>query len=398
MALFSFRHSTRTFAEKRKDGAREARLGQTKAHLRYIARPNAARVVEAQRLPGATFAAASQVAEEAARKRKGRVAERFIIALPVEASPEQRVELARGFCEALTQGRAGYVFAIHDQQGNDTANPHAHIVAFDAFERTGGRGRPRSVLGMARKGAVERVAALWADTHNRMMTGWGFGPESAISSLSYAARGIDRVPTIHEGPGARATAQKGGRPRAKAEWAAVDQGHSRAESNAVIREINSIKEADHEQQPHRLGTGNDRHGGERTRSGPPVGAHRGRCGAGDRDAGPPFPAVGRDRRDLTSDGGEDAGGPPIAAPSPRARATTSPPPPFALARSRAGIRHRRGLRRVFRELVMLRDTLRARLWARDRAAKGREPAARIQPPFSALEKARRDLREDAFDR
>ena len=396
MALFSFRHSTRTFATKRRDGAREARMGQTAAHLRYIARPSAARVVEAERLPGATFAEAARAAEQAAQKRKGRVAERFIVALPVEATPEQRVALARGFCEALTQGRAGYVFAIHDTHGNDSRNPHAHIVAFDAFERTGGRGRPRSVLAMARKGAVERVAALWADTHNAAMKDWGFGPDSLISPLSYAARGIDRVPTIHEGPGARATARKGRRPRAKPEWSAVDQGHSRAEANAVIREINSIKEADDEQQPHRLGTGNDRHGGKRARSGPPVGAHRGRRCACDRDAGPPFAAAGRDRQDPAPDVGADAGGRSITAPSPRAGAAT--PPPLVLARSRAGLRHRRRLRRVFRELVMFRDTLRVRLRARERAQEVSKPAARDQTPFSALWRAARDLQEDAFER
>lgn len=51
-------------------------------------------------------------------------------------------------------------------------------------------------------GAVQ-TAAFWADIYNRMMAGWGFGAESQISHLTYAARGIDRLPQIHEGATSR---------------------------------------------------------------------------------------------------------------------------------------------------------------------------------------------------
>jgi len=58
-------------------------------------------------------------AEQEAIQRKGRVCERFIVALPVEASEAQRLELGCAFADALTQGKAGYVLAIHDKAGND---------------------------------------------------------------------------------------------------------------------------------------------------------------------------------------------------------------------------------------------------------------------------------------
>jgi len=199
MALFSFRHSVKTFSDKRSAEAREAKHGQTAAHLKYITRPQAARAIIRERLSHPTDALIAIVAEREAETRKGRVCERFILALPVEATAEQREALVRAFGEALTKGVAGYVAAIHDQRGNDTANPHAHIAAFDVQVKGGGRGRPRSTIGMARKNAVEETAALWADIHNRMMTGWGYGAESMISHLSFAARGIDRLPEIHEG-------------------------------------------------------------------------------------------------------------------------------------------------------------------------------------------------------
>ena len=207
MALFSFRHSVKTFSEKRTDESRAAKVGQTAAHLRYITRPQAARTVLRQRLKGSTDAATAQEVEEAAQRRKGRACERFIVALPVEATPEQREALVRAFAEKLTGGVAGYIAAIHDKQGNDQSNPHFHLVAFDVMIKSGGRGRPKSTLGMARKHAVEITAKMWAEAHNALMKEWGFGPASMISHLSLKDRGIDRIPTIHEGPAARAMAE-----------------------------------------------------------------------------------------------------------------------------------------------------------------------------------------------
>lgn len=122
-----------------------------------------------------------------------------MVALPAEASEAQREALTRAFAERLSQGVAGYVAAIHDRKGNDVRNPHFHLVAIDAHLRAGGRGRPRSVLGMARKGAVEAAAEAWAEVHNSMMQEWGYGPSSMISHRSLADRGIERLATIYEG-------------------------------------------------------------------------------------------------------------------------------------------------------------------------------------------------------
>ena len=151
MALFSFRHSVKTFSDKRTVEGRSAQRGQTAAHLRYITRPKAAREVLRERMTKPSYAAAAQEAEDAAQKRKGRVCERFIIALPIEATYEQRASLAKAFAEKLTGGVAGYVAAIHDQHGNDRSNPHFHLVAFDVMIKSGGRGRPKSTLGMQKR-------------------------------------------------------------------------------------------------------------------------------------------------------------------------------------------------------------------------------------------------------
>ena len=266
MALFSFRHSVRTFSPKRAKDERAAEHGQTLAHLRCITRPSAARVVLRARVGG--DAEAARAAEHAAEKRGGRVAERFIFALPVEATAEQRVALAQVFAEELTRGVAGYVLAIHDARGNDARNPHCHLVAFDAFEKTGGRGRPRSVMGMAREGAVERAAALWARLHNERMDSWGYGTASGITNLSLEARGIDRVPTIHEGAAARKMAARGAPMATKDPWKRIDAGHTRAMANRIIREINQLKErGDDDDRGDGLGGGDDSRAPERGEGG-----------------------------------------------------------------------------------------------------------------------------------
>lgn len=360
MALFSFRHSVKTFSDKRSAEARAAKHGQTAAHLRYITRPQAARVVLRSRLAHRTDEQLATAVEHEAEARKGRVCERFILALPFEATPTQREALVSAFAEALTGGVAGYVAAIHDHHGNDTRNPHAHIAAFDVQVKGGGRGRPRSTIGMARKNAVEEAAARWADLHNRLMTEWGHGPESHITHLSYEARGIDRIPQIHEGAASRQMLSRGEHPAFNAEWLHLDGGHSRAEANALIREINKLKkeENDDEADPtNGLGSRNEGNRGKR----------RGRCeddrkssGSTCRGAGssaPPWAATGESgsQHEASSDTANTFSTEPL--PFLAGRESQLPPPPFLDQRH---LSRWSRVRRVYRELVMLRDTLRAR--------------------------------------
>lgn len=392
MALFSLRHSVKTFSDKRSAEARAAKHGQTAAHLKYITRPQAARIVLRERLAFPTDAQVAIAAEQEAENRKGRVCERFILALPVEASPGQREALVRAFAEALTQGVAGFVAAIHDQRGNDTKNPHAHIAAFDVQVKGGGRGRPRSTIGMARKNAVEEAAALWADIHNRMMTAWGYGADSRISHMSYAARGIDRLPEIHEGAASRQMAAQGGAPATKADWLHIDGGHTRAEANALIREINSLKqETEHDEaDPNdRLGSRDETDGRERPQR--REDEREGRGGDG-RDAGqsrPPWETPDP----LGSDGEADEGAASAAAPSTppflAIQASPAPLPPLADHRRLSGWG---SVRRVYRELVMLRDTLRARLFQRRQP--DNNPVGSAAPEVLPVRTRSRDLARD----
>ncbi|MEP2473586.1 MAG: hypothetical protein ABJH45_18855 [Paracoccaceae bacterium] len=59
MALFSFRHSIKTFSERRTEESRVEEQGQTAAHLRYTTRPKATRLVVQGRLSSGTQAKAA---------------------------------------------------------------------------------------------------------------------------------------------------------------------------------------------------------------------------------------------------------------------------------------------------------------------------------------------------
>lgn len=390
MALFSFRHSVKTFSEKRTIEGRAAKVGQTAAHLRYITRPKAARKVVRNRLPTPTDTATSQHAEEAAQSRKGRVCERFIIALPVEASGIQREALMRAFAERLTGGVAGYVAAIHDQQGNDRNNPHFHLVAFDAMIKSGGRGRPKSTLGMARKHAVETSAKMWADIHNTLMNEWGFGPDSMISHLSLKDRKIDRIPTIHEGAAARAMAVACKQPERKQKWHAIDEGHSRAEANKIIREINQAKEQINERE-YRLGRPDDEDGAERHRGRIERRESRGWGGQGFGNATPPFPTTERLKKGNGRTG-EPSKRPPFTDHAARRQCPERGENQFPL--SHLGLRRGPdlgyGFRRIFRELILLRDTLRARLLPNEGQNRSRSKPVRSPGTLHVRERVRPD--------
>jgi len=314
-----------------------------------------------ERLAGGSPTDTAIKAEEDAQKRKGRVCERFVVALPVEATQEQREALTRSFAERFSHGVAGYIAAIHDQHNNDINNPHAHLVFFDVQQKSGGRGRPKSTLGMAKKHAIENAAQLWANLHNDMMRSWGFDADSEISNLSFADRDVDQIPTIHEGAAARVISTKP-KQSSSPKWKHIDQGHSRSEANEIIREINTLKKEQQNAESVRLGKSN--------------GDHKAKCNVGipeqrKRSRGndqtitrdqPPFLQTENfdDCCEPVGRSAEAADGPIGNGSAPSFEPQSVFPPVDRLRLVRA-FRRRRGIRRVYRELIMLRDTIRARL-------------------------------------
>jgi len=229
--------------------------------LGYNARDSAASITMAGRMPEDRNAAASWFEAHAKHDRSNaRIADTFIMALPLELTKPQRVELLRDWCETVTQGKAAYFAAIHDK-GKDEANPHAHVIIRDRdyskplpLEQEKQRGR---VIGTTtNQEALDRAARLgqappprmttydlrdsWANVTNRHLE--LAGCKERVDARSFKEQGIDRKAGIHEGPKGRAAQAKGHHPASKPmvkagrviPYDAIDDGVTRRDANHII--------------------------------------------------------------------------------------------------------------------------------------------------------------------
>jgi MobA/MobL family len=177
---------------------------------------------ESQMLP--TWAADDPVlywkAADRHERANGRLYQQVEIGLPRELSQEQQIELAQSFALELAATRDGflpYTLVVH--RGQDR-NPHAHILLSERvadghdrtpnswFRRAAVAGKQSPELGGAKKTAafqprewVGELRERWANRANAALE--QAGREERIDHRSYAARGMEQRPTVHEGPYAR---------------------------------------------------------------------------------------------------------------------------------------------------------------------------------------------------
>lgn len=182
--------------------------GTAGAHVDYITRDSAARIVLSQHMPSHRHEAHAWLDQaETSDRKNGRVCDKVMLALPRELSPEERAELVRDFARQVGQGKAPWLAAIHDE-GADAQNPHAHLVIRDKDPETGKR-----VAGLSEKGSTERLRELWEATANAHLQ--RAGHTARIDRRTLAAQGIDRKAQIHVGPRANAMAEQGKTPVSK---------------------------------------------------------------------------------------------------------------------------------------------------------------------------------------
>jgi MobA/MobL family len=125
------------------------------AHIRYITRKSAVSHVMAERMPASRVPAIRWLrAQESADRANARVADKIVLALPLELTRQQQIELVQAFAEDLTQGRASWFAAIHGR-GKDRTNPHCHLLVRDRDVQTG----KRVVMFSAGKKEIEQRAA-----------------------------------------------------------------------------------------------------------------------------------------------------------------------------------------------------------------------------------------------
>lgn len=144
-------------------------------------------------------------AEHAGARRNSRLAREFLVLLPPELNPAQRVSLVRGFSQELADKyRCAVDMTVHTPRpGADARNHHAHLlmtvreVTPDGMgPRTalelGGRERHARGLGPTRAEYLD-LRARWAQLTNRALQQAGLA--ARVDHRSYARQGVNREPT-----------------------------------------------------------------------------------------------------------------------------------------------------------------------------------------------------------
>ena len=253
-SLPSFKHSsvgTKTHKER-----------TATAHVCYIMRAEARTHFQAENMPDGgrgTRVFFDKLWEKAGMPENARICDKLMIALPGELAPEQRYEAVQTFMQELGQGRVAWCAAYHEK-GEDTHNPHAHIVFKDADIDTG-----RKVIGTTTsakdvreaqehgwkvppRATTDDLRKRWCDHLNKVMVRAGL--DIRYDARTLKEQGIDREPQIPIGPKAQALEEKShafdSHDRSRGErtiaYSLLDQ-MSRVQYNNQIIEANREKEA-----------------------------------------------------------------------------------------------------------------------------------------------------------
>lgn len=148
-------------------------------------------------------------AEDAETRKNARVAREYLVALPVELSPEDRLTLVTGFSRGLVERyRFAVDVAIHaprDFPGSDQRNFHAHLLATTREVTTAGLGAKTSLeWNDSKRREIGLGPAISELLHVRER--WASAANEALKEAHVAARidhrtlqaqGIDREPRLH---------------------------------------------------------------------------------------------------------------------------------------------------------------------------------------------------------
>jgi ATP-dependent exoDNAse (exonuclease V) alpha subunit len=147
-------------------------------------------------------------AESAETRKNARVAREYLVALPVELSPPQRVNLVRGFSQELSDR---YVFAVdfsihapRDFPGSDPRNFHAHLLTTTREVTLDGLGA-KTTLDMSDGNRLKiglrpvihellHVRQRWATVTNESLQEARL--DTRIDHRTLEAQGIDREPGL----------------------------------------------------------------------------------------------------------------------------------------------------------------------------------------------------------
>ena len=239
MAIYSLNH--KAIGKKTQE-----RPYTASAHVPYITRARAMSRLEGARMPVDKAGAMEFLrAGEDRDRANARVADKIMLALPIELTAEQRAALVRRYAEDITKGRAPWLAAFHDK-GKDARNPHCHLVIRDRDPETG-----RRVIGLSENGSTQHLREAWTVHSNRALE--EVGSRERIDHRTLAEQGRPGPATIHEGPKGHAMARRGHQPKSQVRsvknapqarrnhrninYPAIDEGQSRGAYNAQAKAL-----------------------------------------------------------------------------------------------------------------------------------------------------------------
>ena len=140
-----------------------------------------------------------QSIENAGTRVDSRLAREFTIALPIELTKEQNKELVKDFVKSSLVARG--MIADYNIHLDNPENPHVHIMAVTRDLETNIDGKiswGKVNLAWKNLSVLKAIRAEVAVTINNHLE--IYGHESRVSHLSHAARGLNIIPGVHEGP------------------------------------------------------------------------------------------------------------------------------------------------------------------------------------------------------
>lgn len=141
--------------------------------------------------------------ESKERRKDSQLCRELDIALPVELSEAQQTELLRGYVREQFAAR-GMVADVAIHRG-DRGNPHAHVMlTMRGVGPEGFEGKDRS---WNDRQLHQEWRRSWERHANRELE--RVGSFERIDHRSHEDRGIDRAPTVHEGPDVREMEARG---------------------------------------------------------------------------------------------------------------------------------------------------------------------------------------------
>lgn len=190
------------------------------------------------------------VVETIEKRKDAQLAKEVEVALPKEFSKEQQLQLVRDYVQDQFVSRGMIAdIAIHDK---GDGNPHAHIllstreITPEGFGKKNRDWNPDFANSQNQNGFVKDSAkcvdwrAAWADHANSALERVGI--QERIDHRSLKEQGLDRMPTIHEGPNVREMEKR----HVKTDRG--DLNRLAKEYNAVVIELEAYRKKKEERQ------------------------------------------------------------------------------------------------------------------------------------------------------